>query len=106
MIGTSGSLTSLIRTIFGDRRIKSPNPALDIRKFTNTFTALQNMKIALLTGLTLATCLAIEAAAPGFGAPPASTNTFKTNAPLSNPEAASVIKNDVDKLSYSFRLNM
>lgn len=64
------------------------------------------MKLVLLSGLALAACLGIQAAAPGLGIPPASTNTFKTNAPLSNPEAASVIKNDVDKLSYSFGLNM
>jgi FKBP-type peptidyl-prolyl cis-trans isomerase len=65
------------------------------------------MKIALFSGLTLATCLALQAAAPGVGpAATLSTNTFKTNAPLSNPEAASVIKNDLDKLSYSFGLNM
>lgn len=68
------------------------------------------MKTVLFSGLALATCLAIEAAAPGaapaFVAPPTSTNTFKTNAPLSNPEAASVIKNDVEKLSYSLGLNM
>jgi FKBP-type peptidyl-prolyl cis-trans isomerase FklB len=65
------------------------------------------MKIALLSGVTLATCLALQAAAPGT-VPIAigSTNAFKTNAPLSNPEAASVIKNDIDKLSYSFGLNM
>jgi len=65
------------------------------------------MKIAVLSGLTLATCLALQAAAPG-AAPIiiGSTNAFKTNAPLSNPEAASVISNDLDKLSYSFGLNM
>ena len=64
------------------------------------------MKLVLLSGLVMAACLEVQAAAPGLGIPPASTNTFKTNAPLSNPEAASVIKNDVDKLSYSFGLNM
>ncbi|HEY6227311.1 MAG TPA: FKBP-type peptidyl-prolyl cis-trans isomerase [Verrucomicrobiae bacterium] len=64
------------------------------------------MKMVLLSGLALAVCLGVQAAAPGLGIPPASTNTFKTNAPLSNPEAAGVIKNDVDKLSYSFGLNM
>src|SRR6185295_18408707 len=81
-------------------------PTLDIPKFANTFTALRNMKIALLSGLTLATCLAIQAAAPGIAPIAVSTNIFKTNAPLSNPEAAGVIKNDLDKLSYSFGLSM
>jgi FKBP-type peptidyl-prolyl cis-trans isomerase FklB len=83
------------------------DPTLDIGKFANTFNRLTIMKIALFSGLTLAGCLAIQAAAPGvapFAA--ASTNAFKTNAPLSNPDAASVIKNDMDKLSYSFGLNM
>jgi len=62
--------------------------------------------LRIFSGLTLAACVAIQAAAPGLVTSPASTNAFKTNAPLSNPEAASVIKNDVDKLSYSFGLNM
>lgn len=65
------------------------------------------MKTALFTGLTLACALALQAAdpaaAPGAAA---ATNTFKPNAPLSKPEANQVLKNDVDKLSYSFGLNM
>jgi FKBP-type peptidyl-prolyl cis-trans isomerase FklB len=65
------------------------------------------MKIAFLTALTLAATLALHAAdpvgGPGAAAP---TNTFKPNAPLSKAEANEVLKNDVDKLSYSFGLNM
>jgi FKBP-type peptidyl-prolyl cis-trans isomerase FklB len=67
------------------------------------------MKIALFSGLIVATGIAIQAAAPTAitNHPSAlNTNTFKPNAPLSNPEAAGVIKNDVDKLSYSFGLSM
>jgi FKBP-type peptidyl-prolyl cis-trans isomerase FklB len=66
------------------------------------------MKIAFVTGLTLAAALALQAAEPiavpgSAGAP---TNTFKANAPLAKAEANEVLKNDVDKLSYSFGLNM
>jgi FKBP-type peptidyl-prolyl cis-trans isomerase FklB len=73
------------------------------------------MKIAILTGLTLAAALSVFSAepvtvrpsgGPGFSAHSAPTNTFVPNAPLSNPEANKVLKNDVDKLSYSFGLNM
>ena len=65
------------------------------------------MKIAFFTGLTLAAALALQAADP-VAAPgaPAATNTFKPNAPLAKSEANAVLKNDVDKLSYSFGLNM
>ena len=65
------------------------------------------MKIAFFTGLTLAATMALQAADP-VGGPGAAavTNTFKPNAPLSNPAANEVLKNDVDKLSYSFGLNM
>lgn len=66
------------------------------------------MKIAFLTGLTLAAALALQAADPvaAPGGPAAATNTFKPNAPLAKAEANQVLKNDVDKLSYSFGLNM
>jgi FKBP-type peptidyl-prolyl cis-trans isomerase FklB len=74
------------------------------------------MKIAFLTGLTLAAALVAHAAEPAKRPatisaspnklPAASTNAFVPNAPLSNPEANAVLKNDVDKLSYSFGLNM
>jgi len=72
------------------------------------------MKIAFLTGLTLAAVLAVQAAEPAKApvsispkpASPQSTNAFVPNAPLSNPEANAVLKNDTDKLSYSFGLNM
>lgn len=49
------------------------------------------MKIAFLTGLALAACIATHAADP---------------APAPAADANSVFKNDIDKLSYSFGLNM
>src|SRR5215210_179004 len=87
--------------IFANKSARHPKNRQYIYRLTN-------MKIALLSGLTVATCFAIQAAAPAarLVPPAASTNAFITNAPLSNPEAASVIKNDLDKLSYSFGLSM
>jgi FKBP-type peptidyl-prolyl cis-trans isomerase FklB len=78
------------------------------------------MKIAFFTGLSLAaalTAIAADTAAGAaassvkpVGAPTnvfaASTNTYVPNAPLSKPGANEVLKNDEDKLSYSFGLNM
>jgi FKBP-type peptidyl-prolyl cis-trans isomerase FklB len=71
------------------------------------------MKIAILSGLTLAAALAVQAADPvaapravGPANANANTNTFIPNAPLAKPEANEVLKNDKDKLSYSFGLNM
>jgi hypothetical protein len=99
---------------FGDY-FPQPQSPLDIAAFANTFTALQIMNIVFFTGLTLAAALATQAAEPPRGAAVSnptnrpstvSTNAYVPNAPLSNPEANSVLKNDVDKLSYSFGLNM
>jgi FKBP-type peptidyl-prolyl cis-trans isomerase FklB len=73
------------------------------------------MNIVFFTGLTLAAALAAQAAESPKGpatirtnraSTTASTNAFVPNAPLSNPEANSILKNDEDKLSYSFGLNM
>src|SRR4051812_15678984 len=82
------------------------NLGLDNRRLANTFPCLRIMKIAFFTGLTLAAALALQAADPAAvpGAAP-STNTFKPNTPLAKSEANDILKNDVDKLSYSFGLN-
>jgi FKBP-type peptidyl-prolyl cis-trans isomerase FklB len=53
------------------------------------------MKFALLTGLALGLGMAAQAAEP----------VIKTNQPLASAEGASVLKNDVDKFSYSIGLN-
>src|SRR2546423_1860525 len=59
-----------------------------------------NMKLALLTGLALGAVVAVKAADP---APAKTTNSpdKTTNAPAASAEASSVLKNDVDKFSYS-----
>jgi FKBP-type peptidyl-prolyl cis-trans isomerase FklB len=81
------------------------------------------MKIAFLTGLSMAAGFLIHAADPAsppiqrarpqFPPPGAASRTnapaapeFKPNAPLSKPEANEVLKTDVDKLSYSLGINM
>ncbi len=60
------------------------------------------MKIALLTGLVLGACAAVHAADPA----PTANKTAPGAAPAASPAAASVLKNDIDRLSYSFGLNM
>jgi len=71
------------------------------------------MKLVYWSGLVLGSCLALQAAdapaaAPKFNAPTLNNAIPATNGPivLSNPDAAAVLKNNYDMLSYSFGLNM
>jgi FKBP-type peptidyl-prolyl cis-trans isomerase FklB len=70
------------------------------------------MKLVYFSGLVLGTCLALQAADAPVARPSIPsltlTNNAGTNGPivLSNPEAAAVLKNNTDMLSYSLGLNM
>jgi FKBP-type peptidyl-prolyl cis-trans isomerase FklB len=67
------------------------------------------MKLAFLTGMALGACVALQAADPAIKSPiaipkpAASTNSGPVA--LSNPEAAGVLKTEVDKFSYSIGLS-
>jgi len=59
------------------------------------------MKLALLTGLALGAAAILHAADTA----PAPKNATTNSVPLSSPEAAELLKSDVDKFSYSLGLN-
>jgi FKBP-type peptidyl-prolyl cis-trans isomerase FklB len=61
------------------------------------------MKIAFLTGLTVASCLAVQGADP---APKAGTAATSAPTTTTNSAASSVLKTDLEKLSYSIGLQL